>query len=320
MIETIEVVILNKYPAANAICGLDLALENGADLPAFSAGAHIDLHLPSGLVRQYSLLNAGSDCHQYQIAVLRDPHSRGGSVEVHEVLQAGQRVQISAPRNLFPLQSGVRHSVLIAGGIGVTPILSMARELNASGSDFEVHYAARSRATAAFGDQFQQAPLAAHSHCYFDDDNQRLDIARIITSAPASAHLYVCGPGGFIDYVLDGARQQGWDESRLHREFFAAPVHHLDSAADSPFELVIKSSGQIITVAANQSAFEALDDAGIDIPVSCEQGICGSCLTAVVHGIPDHRDNFLTDDEKSANNQFTPCCSRAKGKRLVLGL
>ncbi|WP_221794220.1 PDR/VanB family oxidoreductase [Oceanobacter mangrovi] len=323
----IDAIIKAKYQLAEGVCGLDLIAADGQPLVAFSAGAHIDIQLPSGLVRQYSLVNpAGPEqhsCDSYQIAVLKDPASRGGSIEVHEQLQAGQAIKISEPRNLFALAANAPHAVLVAGGIGITPILAMARELSATSGSFEVHYAARSATTAAYTDEFMTGELATHSQCYFNDQQQQLDMDSVLKAAPAGSHLYVCGPAGFIDYVLEAGRQQQWASERLHREFFAAPVSSTDNntnndGEDKAFEILIQSTGQIIQVGADESALEALEDAGIDINSSCESGICGSCVTRLIDGTPDHRDSFLNDEEKASNACFTPCCSRALGPRLVL--
>ncbi|MFW3897458.1 PDR/VanB family oxidoreductase [Pseudomonas bharatica] len=293
------------------IVGLELVREDGAPLPAFTAGAHIDVHLDQGLVRQYSLCNDPHEQHRYCIGVLHDAASRGGSRAVHQRLRVGQRVTVSEPRNLFALDSGAGRSLLFAGGIGITPILAMAHSLAREGRPFAVHYSARSAQRAAFLDQLGELP----ARCYFDD-GQRLDLATVLANEPADTHLYVCGPAGYIDHVLEGARALGWDESRLHREYFgAAPLTHAEDAA---FEVRIHATGQVFEVPADRSITQVLDDAGIIIPVSCEQGICGTCITRVVDGEVDHRDQFLTAEER--RGQMTPCCSRARGGCLVLDL
>jgi vanillate monooxygenase ferredoxin subunit len=316
-----DVVILRKYQAALDIAGLDLALENGQELPEFRAGAHIDLHLPSGKIRQYSLINSGKHPRQYQIAVLRDPTSRGGSEEVHDTLSNGQTVRISTPRNHFPLDDSAPYSLLFAGGIGITPMLAMAAELAAEGREFELHYCSRSRKRAAFLDVLTTPSLASRTCIYLDEEGSRLNLQATLAKAPADSHLYVCGPGGFIDFILRGARQQNWSEEQLHREFFSAPAtSSTDTQEQQAFELVLKSNGRIIRVGAEQSAYEALAAAGIDIPVSCEQGICGSCITRIVDGIPDHHDQFMTAEEHASNTFFTPCCSRSKSPQLLIDL
>lgn len=315
----IEVIIRAMRLEAEGILGLELVAADGAELPAFEAGAHIDLHLPNGLIRQYSLCNDPRERHRYRIAVLRDAASRGGSQAVHELLRIGQRLSISAPRNLFALDEQAPRSLLLAGGIGITPLLSMAWRLHGLGADFALHQCVRSGKLAAFAERLASAPFAAHTHLHRDDGDaeQKLDLPALLAAEPAGSQLYVCGPNGFMEYVLDTARAQGWAEERLHREYFAAPEAESGGGA---FTLRIASSGLELQVPEDRTALEVLEDAGFDIPVSCGQGICGTCLTRVVDGQPEHRDLFLSDEEKARNDQFTPCCSRARSACLVLDL
>lgn len=302
---------------APGILGLELVAADGSPLPAFEAGAHLDLHLPGGLVRPYSLCNAPGETHRYCLAVLLDPASRGGSRVVHEQLRVGQRLTTSAPRNLFPLVAESRRSLLFAGGIGITPILAMAQALAARGDTFELHYCVRSRKLAAFIDWLEASPFAAHVQLHADDGPTPFDAPALLRDA-GDAHLYVCGPGGFMEHVLGCARTAGWDEARLHREYFAAPVQPAGDAR--AFEVRLARSGLTLQVPAERSVAQVLDDAGVCIPLACEQGICGTCLTRVLDGEPEHRDSFLTDAERARNDQFTPCCSRARSACLVLDL
>lgn len=315
----IEVIIRAMRLEAESTLGLELVAADGAPLPPFEAGAHIDLHLPNGLIRQYSLCNDPRERHRYRIAVLRDAASRGGSQAVHELLRIGQRLSISAPRNLFALDEQAPRSLLLAGGIGITPLLSMAWRLHALGADFELHQCVRSGKLAAFAERLASAPFAARAHLHCDDGSaeQKLDLPALLAAEPAGSQLYVCGPNGFMEYVLETARAQGWAEERLHREYFTAPEAESGGGA---FTLRIASSGLELQVPEDRSALEVLEDAGFDIPVSCGQGICGTCLTRVVDGQPEHRDLFLSDEEKVRNDQFTPCCSRARSACLVLDL
>lgn len=311
--------VAHKRSEALDICSLELVAAHG-NLPAFTAGAHLDVHLPNGLVRQYSLCNSPTDSSRYLIAVLRDAASRGGSQVVHEAVAEGSTLQVSAPKNHFPLAEAAPHHLLLAGGIGVTPMLAMAETLAASGQSFELHYATRSPERTAFVDRLAAAPYASRVKHHFDDGEptQKLDIATTLLNAPQGSHLYVCGPQGFMDAVLGTARSSDWPEQQLHYEFFgAAPV---DTSDDGSFEVEIASSGQIIPVLPEQTTLQALQAAGLDIPMSCEQGVCGTCLTGVKSGTPDHRDHYLTPEEQAANEQFLPCCSRAKSARLVLDL
>ena len=320
MSTTIRVRIADRREEARDICGLDLVAADGGALPAFTAGAHIDVHLPGGLVRQYSLYNAPGETGRYRIAVLRDAASRGGSAAVHDQLQPGTELHIGTPRNLFALQASAPHHLLLAGGIGITPLLAMAEQLWAQGEAFDLHHCTRSRERTPFIAHTAAAPFAARVQHHHDDGapGQRLDLAATLAQAPAGTHLYVCGPTGFMDAVLSAARTAGWPEERLHREYFAAAP--ADTSGDGGFELEIASTGRVIPVSAGQSALAALLAAGLDIPMSCEQGVCGTCLTGVKAGTPDHRDQYLTPEERAANNQFLPCCSRASSPRLVLDL
>jgi vanillate O-demethylase ferredoxin subunit len=315
----LEVRVARKVAEADGITSFELVPVEGAVLPAFDAGAHIDVHLRDGLVRQYSLCNPPHQRHRYLIAVLRDPSSRGGSTAMHDGIEAGHVITISAPKNHFALQPA-RRSVLFAGGIGVTPILAMAEALSAAGAEFEMHYNARSPERTAFRERIASAPYAPHVHFHFDsgDAAQRLDVAKVLGAARADTHVYVCGPGGYIDHVLGAASALGWPPAQVHREYFSAgPV---DEAGDTAFDVRLAASGKVLTVPVGRTVVEVLAENGIDIPVSCEQGVCGTCLTRVLDGVPDHRDVYLTDEERAANDQFTPCCSRSKSAMLSLDL
>jgi vanillate O-demethylase ferredoxin subunit len=318
---TLPVRVAHKLAEAEGICSLSLVAADGGTLPPFSAGAHIDLHLPGGLVRQYSLCNAPAERGRYQIAVLREPASRGGSVAVHEQLAEGSTLHISAPRNAFPLATGASGHLLLAGGIGITPLLAMAEALHAGGEAFTLHYTARSTARMAFRERLGQAAYAAAVQLHTDDGpaEQRLDLARVLASPSAGRHLYVCGPQGFIQAVLDTARQQGWPEDQLHCEYFgAAPVKATADAA--AFEVQVASTGQVVVVPPGRSITQVLSEAGVFVSTSCEQGVCGTCLTRVLDGVPEHHDQYLTPEEQAANDQCLPCCARASSARLVLDL
>ena len=316
----LSVRVTRKAVEAEDICSFELASADGSPLPAFSAGSHVDVQLPGGLTRQYSLCNDPAEGHRYLIGVLRDPASRGGSVAMHEQVQEGTLLQISPPKNHFALAHEAPRHLLLAGGIGVTPILCMAERLAATGAAFEMHYAARSRARTAFFDRIQASGFAARVSFHFDDGApaQKLDIAAVLAAQPADAHLYVCGPKGYMDAVLGTARASGWPEGRIHFEFFGAEVQ--PHAGDGSFEVQLASSGRVITIAPDQTVLAALEQAGVVVPSSCEQGVCGTCLTRVISGMPDHRDQYLLLEEQAAGDQFLPCCSRAKSPRLVLDL
>lgn len=299
------------------ILGFELCPCDGITLPAFRAGAHIDVHLPNGLIRQYSLANCSSENHRYVIGVLNDPNSRGGSRLIHEQFQVGQRIQIGEPRNLFALDPELQHAVLCAGGIGITPILAMAKELQRQQKSFQLNYFVKTREAIAFADDLQL--LGDRVQIHIDDEaDTHCDLDCQLTQPSAHQHLYVCGPQGFMDFVIGRALQHQWDNQQVHKEHFAAA--EIDTSNDGSFDIKVQNTGQLIHVAADQTAVQALEAAGIDIPVSCEQGICGTCLVNVVEGEIDHRDMYLTEEEQAANDQFTPCCSRAKSKILVIDI
>jgi len=316
---TIEVKVASKHNEADGICSYELVPTGGGALPAFEAGAHVDVHLPGNLVRQYSLCNPPIETHRYQIGVLRDAGSRGGSEAMHDRIDVGTVLTISAPKNHFPLVEAKR-TLLLAGGIGVTPILAMAETLASKGAPFEMHYCARSPDKAAFKERLGESHLRDLVHFHYDsgDAAQKLDMTALLANPQADTHLYVCGPQGFIEYVLGTAKAQGWPQAQLHVEYFSAAA--VDTTGDQPFDVKLASSGKVFTVPPGTTVIKVLAKAGVEIPYSCEEGVCGTCLTRVVEGVPDHRDMYLTEEEQAANDQFTPCCSRSKTKLLVLDL
>lgn len=314
----LEVRVVRRKQEAVGIVSLELARPDGAALPAFGAGSHIDVLLPQGLTRQYSLCNDAAERHRYRIAVLRDPASRGGSVAVH-ALQVGDTLQISEPRNHFPLAQA-QCSLLFAGGIGVTPLLCMAQRLAAIGADFTLHYSTRSADRTAFREEIAASSFASRVHYHFDDGPpaQALNLPVALGAADPGTHVYVCGPAGYINYVTQIAEGMGWPKEHIHVEFFTAAPQ--DTSADRAFQVRLASSGAVYEVPADQSVVQALQAQGIEILTSCEQGVCGTCITRVLEGECDHRDLYFTDEEKAKHDQFTPCCSRAKGELLVLDL
>ncbi|PPA04500.1 oxidoreductase [Pseudomonas sp. MWU12-2312b] len=316
---TMFVKVTRRVQETPDIISIELCAEHGGALPAFEAGAHIDVHVSAGVVRQYSLCNPPSEQHRYVIGVLRDPASRGGSIAIHEGFTEGSRVEIGVPRNHFPLlPSG--GSILIAGGIGVTPILCMAEALHSQGRNFVMHYCARSKQQAGFLDRIKHSSFASRVAVHFDDEAslQKLDIDEMISQARDDDEFYVCGPSGFIDWVCASAEKAGIAKHRIRFEYFnAKPV---DTSHDQPFQVQVASTGQVFDIPADRSITSVLCGAGVDIYTSCEEGTCGTCVTRIIKGVPDHRDVFLTDDEHSAGDVFTPCCSRSKSEMLVLDL
>lgn len=317
---TLSVRVARKAMEATDIATFELVEASGAPLPPFAAGAHIDVHLPNGITRQYSLCNDPGESHRYLIGVLRDPASRGGSQAMHDTVHEGDLLQISPPKNHFPLAHEARRSLLLAGGIGVTPILCMAERLAAIGAGFDMHYCTRSPDRTAFRQRIADSSFADRVSFHHDDGaaGQRFDLDAAVGQPEDGVHLYVCGPKGFMNAVLDGARAKGWPEAQLHYEFFAADLPGAEQ--DTAFEVQVASSGRRVGVAPGQSVVAALAAAGVEIQTSCEQGVCGTCLTRVLAGTPDHRDAYLTPEEQAANDQFLPCCSRAKSPLLVLDL
>ena len=316
----LRVRVARKTAEAEGIAGFELVAADGGALPPFAAGAHVDVHLPGGPVRPYSLCNAPGETQRYCLGVLREPASRGGSQAMHERVNEGDVLEIGAPRNLFPLAEGGAHHLLLAGGIGITPLLAMAEALAAAGASFELHYCTRSAARTAFAARLAEPRFAGRVHLHHDDGPaaQKLDIAARLAAPRAGEHLYLCGPQGFLNAVLGAARGSGWPAAQGHFESFgAAPVVH-DS--DGPFEVLVSSSQRVVTVAKGQSIVQALAAAGVEVMTSCEQGVCGTCLTRVLEGTPDHRDQYLTPEEQAVGDQMLPCCSRAKSARLVLDL
>jgi vanillate O-demethylase ferredoxin subunit len=314
-------VVARTWREAAGVQCFELADPEGRELPPFTAGAHVDVEIEPGLTRQYSLCNDPRRRDCYQIAVLREEPGRGGSVALIDRTAAGGTLKVSEPRNHFALEPSARRSVLIAGGIGITPILCMAERLAHAGAPFELHYAARSPERAAFLERIRGSAFADRTRVYFSEGPEpvRLDLDAVLADPPPGAHLYVCGPPRLIEAALSAAKARGWPNSRTHREYFAPPKGQAQGPAEA-FEIEIASSGQVIVVPADRSATQALAEHGVEVATSCEQGVCGTCLTRVLDGEPDHRDVYLTPDEQAANDQVLLCCSRAKTRRLVLDL
>lgn len=310
--------VMARRSEARDVWGLDLVAEDGGALASFSAGAHVEVHLPEGFVRQYSLCGDPADRARYSLAVLEEPESRGGSRAMCG-LQVGDVLSISEPRNHFPLAGSAARSLLIAGGIGITPLLAMAHALRRAGAPFELHYCARTPERAAFLEELG-ARFAGAVQLHFDDgpEAQRFQAVQAIGAPRAGEHLYVCGPSGLIDHVLETARKLAWPEQQLHCERFTAEAPEVQEG-DRPFEVELASSGLVVNVEVGQSIAEALLEQGVEVPTSCEGGVCGTCVVRVLRGTPDHRDTYLTAAEH-AERLITTCCSRAKSARLVLDL
>lgn len=316
--ETIKVVVQRRQEQGNRVLVLDLVNAAGGELPPFEAGAHVDLHLGDGLVRQYSLAGDPGERATYRLGILKDPNSRGGSVAAHALLQEGSQIRIGAPRNHFPLQMAAQRTVLVGGGIGITPMIAMAHALHSAGKDFELYYCGRSRAACAFLDELLAGPFGARVHPHFGDEAgaQRLDLAAALGQGVPGTHVYVCGPAGFMDWVTGESAALGFAPEQIHQEYFQVDT----DASGAAFDVIAKRSGKTVRVEEGKSIVDALATVGIKVNVSCEQGVCGTCLCNVLEGVPDHRDVFLTDEEKADNDQILLCCSRAKSDTLVLDI
>lgn len=314
----IDAVISRRDLQTDDIVVLDLVAADGSNLPPFEPGAHIDVEIEPGLMRQYSLCGNPTESGSYRLGILKDPKSRGGSAAIHEGFVEGKTVRLGLPRNLFPLDPEAPLSILVGGGIGITPMIAMAYALHAEGRAFEVHYCVRARDRAAFMEELSSAPFAHQVHLHFDEDGgpSSFDPSKDLPDPVQGGHVYVCGPTGFMTWLREAALKRGYPAERLHQEFFAAEV---DTAGQS-FEVVLAQSGRTVTVPEGKSIVAALAEIGVNVDVSCEQGVCGTCLCDVLEGVPDHRGSFLTDEERAANDQILLCCSRAKSKRLVLDL
>ncbi len=304
---------------AEDIRSYELVDPDGRLLPMFTAGGHVDVELPNGLARQYSLSNDPRDVDRYVVAVLREPVGRGGSAYMHDTLKEGDMLTIGTPRNNFPLIEDASHHIMLAGGIGVTPMLAMARELSQRGESFELHYCTRTPAKTAFMKEIQGSAFADNIHFHHDNGNPAdgLDIAGLLKEVRPGAHVYYCGPTGFM-HACEQASQH-WPRGTVHFEFFSvdATVEHGEDAA---FQVEIASTGQILHVPADKSIVDVLRANGIDVETMCEEGICGTCATVLLEGEPDHRDFVLDDEEKARGEFIMVCCSRAKSPLLKLDL
>lgn len=300
--------------AAKEIHLIELVHPEGETLPDTTPGAHIDLHLGNGLVRSYSLVETGAQPRSYTVGVKLDAKSRGGSRYVHEQLRVGSTLQVSAPRNHFPLHETAAHSVLIAGGIGITPIWSMLQRLQSLGASWELWYSVRSRADVVFAAQLQA--LGERVHIHVDEEaGSLLDLPAIAKGAPADAHFYCCGPTPMLD-AYEAATAQ-FPEQQVHLERFAAKQA---AAVDGGFVISLVRSSKELTVPTGASVLDVLLDNGVSVDYSCREGICGCCEVAVLEGEVDHRDAILSTAERCANKTMMVCCSGAKSARLVLDL
>jgi len=298
---------------APEVFSYDLRGLDGAALPPFTAGAHVNLVLPGGMQRSYSLINAQAERHRYVIAVQRDRASRGGSKWVYENLRAGDIVEVSTPRNNFALNENAFRSAFVAGGIGITPILSMIDRLNVLGREWTLVYCARKRTSAAFLQLLEGKPQVRFN---FDEEpgGKLFDMTSFLRGVPAETHLYCCGPGPMLQAFEEKTKDR--PDEYVHVEYFATEA----PSRQGGFEVVLAKSDVVLTVAPGQTILDVLLTHGIEVPYSCKEGLCGSCETGVIEGDPDHRDLVLSKEERASNKKIMVCCSGSKGSRLVLNL
>jgi len=310
-----DLLITAREVRADSVISLTLADPAGAQLPAWTPGAHIDLLLGDA-VRQYSLCGAPGDQHTWRIAVLLDPNGRGGSRQVHETLNLGDQVAVRGPRNHFPLHAAPRY-LFIAGGIGITPMLPMIAVAAEAGSDWWLYYGGRSLSSMAFLDEL--APYGERVVLWPEDERGLLPLDEILGQPAGGALVYCCGPEGLL--AATEQKCSAWPAGALHLERFtpkpqAAPA----DGAEAAFDVVCQRSGVTVTVPPGTSIIEALEEQGVSVLSSCQEGVCGTCETRVLEGIPDHRDSLLSEDEREANEYMMVCVSRSKSERLVLDL
>ncbi|GHH35348.1 ferredoxin-NADP reductase [Streptomyces umbrinus] len=308
-----ELVVERRDLAAEGVLALTLRHPLGEELPAWEPGAHIDVVLGPGLERQYSLCGDPADRHSWRVAVLREPDGRGGSAHVHGQLEAGGKVRVRGPRNHFALQPSPRYR-FVAGGIGITPILPMLAEAEASGAEWTLLYGGRTRNSMAFVEEL--SPYGDKVRIAPQDEAGLLDLAAELGTPQPGTLVYCCGPGPLLDAVEERCAQ--WPKGSLHVERFQPKVQ--ETGADTEFQVVLERSGRTLTVPADVSVLDTVRSAGVEVLFSCTEGTCGTCETDVLEGTPDHRDSVLTDEERETGETMLICVSRCRGKRLVLDL
>jgi tetrachlorobenzoquinone reductase len=321
--ELLELRVAATRWEAERIVSFELRDPRGAPLPAWEPGAHVEVHLPGGLVRQWSLCSDPADRETWRIAVLRLDDGRGGSLAAHERLTAGTVVRVAPPRNRFPLAADHPGPVLLlAGGIGITPLLPMARALARSGAAWRLVYGARSRGALAFAGEL--AALGGTVELVAEDEAGRLDLDALVVQAGVRGEtVYACGPAPMLDALAARTAAAGWPQERLRTERFAAAAAGADGGASvtaGAFDVRLARSGAVVHVAPGDSILDAVRAAGVEVASSCEQGVCGTCETRVLGGVPDHRDQLLTDAERAAGETMMICVGRCAEGPLVLDL
>lgn len=310
-----DLVVTARDVRADGVISVTLADPGGGQLPAWTPGAHIDVLLDDGLVRQYSLCGAPADQHSWRLGVLLDGAGRGGSRRVHETLHVGSTVAVRGPRNHFPLHASDRY-LFVAGGIGITPILPMIATADAAGAEWQLWYGGRTRASMAFQDELER--YGDRVTLWPDDERGLLPLAEILGTPQDGTLIYCCGPEGLLSAVENGS--SAWPAGSLHLERFSAKPVEEPAGGPAGFEVVCQRSGVTVAVPPDKSIIDALEANGISVLSSCQEGVCGTCETAVLEGLPDHRDSLLSEDERESNEYMMICVSRALSDRLVLDL
>lgn len=313
---TLRVEVTRKWTTAEGIAAFEL-VSISDPLPTFQAGAHIDVHLPNGLVRQYSLTNGPGETAIYRIGVKREPDSTGGSIALHDSVREGDVLAISAPRNNFPLRRDSLRTVLIAGGIGITPMMAMAQALKVMDLQFELHYFAQAEGHVAFPEILDGLGDSVTHHFGLSAGETGTTLRELLASPGKANQLYVCGPGPMLDVTRTIAGDLGWAEESVHFEYFKNP-NEID--VSSEFEIALARSATTLSVPSGESILEVLRANGVSMPSSCEQGACGTCVVPVLDGDIDHQDVYLNDGERIAGDQIMTCVSRASSDRLVLDI
>lgn len=312
-------IVVSMQLEARDVVSIRLRPLNGSGFPPVDPGSHVDIVLPNGLSRSYSLSNVPQDVGTYRLTIARDPASRGGSSYILDCLRVGDCVELSAPRNNFQIASNGYYFLFIAGGIGVTPFIPMVARLNEQGLPWRMYYCVRTHERAALVDELVQLARdgAGSLMMNFDEEpgGTMLDLNAVIADAPKSASLYCCGPIGMLNAYREYARAAGFSEDQVHFEYFSSDV---EKAAAGGFTVVCERSGKTVQVGQGQTILKALATAGVSVPSSCEEGVCGSCETRVISGEPDHRDMILSAREREEGKKIIICCSGSKSSRLVL--
>ena len=309
--------VVGKRSVAKDVLCINLESADDRKFPDAAAGSHITLHMTSDLVRSYSLAESIKP-KQYTLAIQLAQNSQGGSKWIHERLKVDDHIKLSPPANLFPLQTTAGPVLLIAGGIGLTPLLAMAWELHRRQQEFELHVCVRELNRMPFHSEYKEWPFADKVHIYVDNqtDQKVLDVSKLLSTHDNNADIYTCGPTGFMKMVRSTAIENGISNTRIHQEYFGAEI----DPVGEPFTLICTRSNKTLAVPAEKTILQVLNEAGINVATSCQQGVCGSCLTTVVKGTPDHRDMVQTESEKAVNSKIAVCCSRSLSKTLEIDL